>query len=68
MLVFSEIGGKALLWDGRQTLLRRGRRRRPTEEADGVFLTFFMIGRADGLTDEVVKIGSDRAKSGGTRR
>ena len=64
MLVFSEIGGKALLWDGRQTLLRR----RPTEEADGVFLTFFMIGRADGLMDEVVKIGSDRAKSGGTRR
>ena len=41
---------------------------RPTEEADGVFLTFFMIGKADGLMDEVVKIGSDRAKSGGTRR
>ena len=36
---FSEIGGKTLLWDGRQTLLRR----RPTEEADGVFY-FFMIG------------------------
>ena len=63
MLVFSEIGGKTLLWDGRQTLLRRGRRRRPT-----VFFDFFMIGKADGLMDEVVKIGSDRAKSGGTGR
>ena len=44
---FSEIGGKTLLWDGRQTLLRR----RPTEEADGVFLSF-MIGMADGSMDE----------------
>ena len=38
---FSEIGGKTLLWDGRQALLRRGRRRRPTEEADGVFFIFY---------------------------
>jgi len=44
---FSEIGGKTLLWDGRQTLLRQ----RPTEEADGVFLSF-MIGMADGSMDE----------------
>jgi hypothetical protein len=40
---------------------------RPTEEADGVF-DFFMIGKADGFMDEVVKIGSDQAKSGGTGR
>jgi hypothetical protein len=33
-----------------------------------VFFDFFMIGKADGLMDEVVKIGSDRAKSGGTGR
>ena len=44
---FSEIGGQTLLWDSRRTLLRR----RPTEEADGVFL-FVMVGRADGLMDE----------------
>jgi hypothetical protein len=69
-------GGRSLCWSSVRSAVRHccgtagkhcfggGRRRRPT-----VFFHFsFMIGKADGSMDEVVKTGSDQAKSGGTRR
>ena len=68
-------GGRGLCWSSVRSAVRHccgTADKHCFGEADGegrrCFLTFFMIGKADGLMDEVVKIGSDRAKSGGTGR